>query len=205
MATPTIKAIQTEYAGCLFRSRLEARWAVFFDALGIEWQYEPQGFEFDCGRYLPDFYLPRIIGKSTGAWVEVKGSGATIDVPRMRDIAYRLPPTPAGQLDYPTEGIRLLLLGDIPERPTQHAALRTQDHKMGWRCDWQPFTFCIGDPHSFIVPIALGRPVSDTWELPEWWPNMYLPDGMLVDPRTESACRAARSARFEFGQCGAPQ
>lgn len=26
-------AIQTEYNGYLFRSRLEARWAVFFDAL----------------------------------------------------------------------------------------------------------------------------------------------------------------------------
>ena len=30
-----IKAIQTEYNGYLFRSRLEARWAVFFDACGV--------------------------------------------------------------------------------------------------------------------------------------------------------------------------
>jgi len=36
----TITAIPTEYAGCTFRSRLEARWAVFFDAMRIEWQYE---------------------------------------------------------------------------------------------------------------------------------------------------------------------
>lgn len=40
-----IKAIETCYAGCRFRSRLEARWAVFFDALGLEWEYEPEGFE----------------------------------------------------------------------------------------------------------------------------------------------------------------
>ena len=30
-----IKAIETEYNGYKFRSRLEARWAVFFDALGV--------------------------------------------------------------------------------------------------------------------------------------------------------------------------
>ena len=32
----TIAAIETEYCGYRFRSRLEARWAVFLDALGIE-------------------------------------------------------------------------------------------------------------------------------------------------------------------------
>lgn len=35
-----IKPIQTRYKGYHFRSRLEARWAVFFDALGIAWKYE---------------------------------------------------------------------------------------------------------------------------------------------------------------------
>jgi hypothetical protein len=28
-----VKAIDTRYAGCLFRSRLEARWAVFFERI----------------------------------------------------------------------------------------------------------------------------------------------------------------------------
>ena len=52
----------------LFRSRLEARWAVFFDALGIRWLYEPEAFELPSGaRYLPDFYLPDL-----KRWVEVK-------------------------------------------------------------------------------------------------------------------------------------
>lgn len=55
-----IKAIETYYNGYRFRSRLEARWAVFFDELEIEYQYEPEGFELSNGkRYLPDFYLPR--------------------------------------------------------------------------------------------------------------------------------------------------
>jgi hypothetical protein len=54
-----LKAIQTEYKGYLFRSRLEARWAVFFDACGISWEYEPEGLILSDGtNYLPDFYLP---------------------------------------------------------------------------------------------------------------------------------------------------
>ena len=64
----TIKAIETKYKGCRFRSRLEARYAVLFDALGMEWHYEPEGFELEhYGRYLPDFYLPQI-----DMWAEVK-------------------------------------------------------------------------------------------------------------------------------------
>lgn len=53
----TPKPIQTRYAGCHFRSRLEARYAVFFDRLGIQWEYEPEGYETPYGRYLPDFLL----------------------------------------------------------------------------------------------------------------------------------------------------
>lgn len=54
-----IKPIETEYNGYRFRSRLEARWAVYFDALGIKYEYEPEGFEVLPGIwYLPDFYFP---------------------------------------------------------------------------------------------------------------------------------------------------
>lgn len=54
-----IKAIETEYNGYRFRSRLEARWAVFFDSLDIDYEYEPEGFVLEDGsKYLPDFYLP---------------------------------------------------------------------------------------------------------------------------------------------------
>jgi len=41
-----LKAIDTKYKGYKFRSRLEARWAVYFDAIGLEWEYEKEGFEF---------------------------------------------------------------------------------------------------------------------------------------------------------------
>lgn len=65
-----IKSIQTQYNGYLFRSRLEARWAVFFDELGIKYEYETEGYDLgELGWYLPDFYLPE------EKWfVEVKGS-----------------------------------------------------------------------------------------------------------------------------------
>ena len=39
------KAIETIYNGFRFRSRLEARWAVFFDNLSVKYRYEPEGFD----------------------------------------------------------------------------------------------------------------------------------------------------------------
>lgn len=68
-----IKAIETVYRGYRFRSRLEARWAVFFDALGVRWEYEKEGFDFGNGvRYLPDFWLPDL-----RMWAEVKAERFT--------------------------------------------------------------------------------------------------------------------------------
>ena len=67
-----IKPIETEYNGYRFRSRLEARWAYFFDLLGIKYEYEPEGFLLGAGvRYLPDFYLPEM-----ETYVEVKPENA---------------------------------------------------------------------------------------------------------------------------------
>ncbi len=44
-----MKAIQTTYDGVLFRSRTEARWALFFNRLNIPWFYEYEGFELPSG------------------------------------------------------------------------------------------------------------------------------------------------------------
>jgi hypothetical protein len=55
---PALQAIQTFYDGQHYRSRLEARWAVFFNAMRIHYQYEPEGFNLHGTFYLPDFYLP---------------------------------------------------------------------------------------------------------------------------------------------------
>ena len=52
-----MKAIETAYRGYRFRSRLETRWAVFMDALGVDWRYEPEGYNLGPhGLYLPDFF-----------------------------------------------------------------------------------------------------------------------------------------------------
>ena len=67
-----ITPIETNYNGRNFRSRTEARWAVFFDSAGIAYEYEKEGYELDCGRYLPDFWLPE-----WNAFVEIKGDRPT--------------------------------------------------------------------------------------------------------------------------------
>lgn len=67
-----LTAIETIYNGYRFRSRTEARWAVFFDAAGIKYEYEKEGFDIDGRPYLPDFWLPEL-----DAWFEVKGSQPT--------------------------------------------------------------------------------------------------------------------------------
>lgn len=64
-----IKPIETVYGGYRFRSRLEARWAVFFETLNVPCEYEREGYDLgDAGWYLPDFWLPE-----HKYWIEVKG------------------------------------------------------------------------------------------------------------------------------------
>lgn len=48
-----IPAIPTIYNGTQFRSRLEAKWAAYFDTVCWEWEYEP----LDLAAYIPDFVL----------------------------------------------------------------------------------------------------------------------------------------------------
>jgi hypothetical protein len=69
-----IKAIETAYNGYRFRSRLEARWAVFLDTLGIPYEYEKEGFDLDGLAYLPDFWLP-----DSKQWLEIKPEEPAFD------------------------------------------------------------------------------------------------------------------------------
>jgi len=71
-----IKAIETLYKGYRFRSRIEAKWAVFFDALsGVKWEYEKEGYILEDGTcYLPDFWIPVLHDyDGEGCFVEIKG------------------------------------------------------------------------------------------------------------------------------------
>lgn len=82
-----MRALETTYRGWRFRSRLEARYAVFFDVLGVQWEYEKEGYDlsghFHEGQqlppgsyYLPDFWLKNVSFRDRaddGVWFEVKG------------------------------------------------------------------------------------------------------------------------------------
>jgi hypothetical protein len=68
----TIAPIPTRWNGVLYRSRTEARWAVFFDALGVEATYEPETFNLGGSWYLPDFFILQ-----WNLYVEVKPREAT--------------------------------------------------------------------------------------------------------------------------------
>lgn len=98
-----IKAIETYYKGYRFRSRLEARWAVFFDTAKIKWEYEPEGFNAKDGtKYLPDFYLPEY-----DAYVEVNPPGDGIAAELEKAISC---------IDNNPGAIRVLaILSNIPE------------------------------------------------------------------------------------------
>lgn len=96
-----IKPIETVYNGYRFRSRLEARWAVFFDAAKIKYEYEPEGFEIPDGtKYLPDFYLPDF-----DTYVEVKGDreGSWEEIDKAKSMIFWGSPIR-----------RILILGNIP-------------------------------------------------------------------------------------------
>lgn len=53
----TIRHKQAKVYDTITRSKLEARWAIFFRELNLNWKYEPERL-YGSGRiYLPDFYI----------------------------------------------------------------------------------------------------------------------------------------------------
>ncbi len=65
----TIEAIKTTYKSIEYKSRLEARTALFFHCLGLNFEYEPKYFEIEKDFwYVPDFYL-----RDLEMWIEIKG------------------------------------------------------------------------------------------------------------------------------------
>lgn len=185
------RAIETRYKGYRFRSRLEARWAVFFDALGLRWEYEPEGFELPSGRYLPDFYLPQY-----GLWVEVKATSATaVEIAKARELmeSKREPvfitcgmPDAAGTLFY-----GYTQLGgefNSNDMPAPFDVLQ-------W--GWNP------NPLGFWVYGS-----TPNVEQHDHNERLILVGGTdavrrVVTPVVERAIEAARSARFEHGESGA--
>lgn len=88
-----IKAIEADYNGFKFRSRLEARWAMTFDKLGIRWFYEHEGYQTSSGYYLPDFWLPDTYLRSNlikGILFEVKPEGHGYTHNQLQEVAASL-------------------------------------------------------------------------------------------------------------------
>jgi hypothetical protein len=207
-----IKAIETRYAGCRFRSRLEARWAVFFDALKIGWEYEPEGFELPSGRYLPDFRLP-----DAGAWVEIKGQK-----PTKRELRLLIE---LGHAVSETGDKVRMIPGDVPRKVTGMKirqelvigipVLTAMPQYAIVPPSTDP-THTLGPSRDLVADIERchGIPV-DHWDAVQ---SLWLPGGeppSLTGPtldaanaeaqRINDALMAARSARFEHGESGTPR
>ena len=94
-----MKSIPTKYRGITYRSRLEARWAVFFELLGWGVTYEP----FDGNGYIPDFVIH---SEKLAVLVEVKPASTKAELLSNQD-----------KVLLGTQGIwsgRVLLLGLSP-------------------------------------------------------------------------------------------
>jgi hypothetical protein len=191
----TIKAIETRYAGCRFRSRLEARWAVFFDHLHIAWKYEPEGFVCGPVRYLPDFTLPgHIISPYASECVtEVKAVLDETSANKMMQFVKHANKS-------------LLVLSDIPDHmmlgPHFHW-LRPHKPIDGWvELDQISLFYIEGELQATPFGRAWIMDANDTPALLQCWqpPIKAVCDQQeLVNGYT-----AARAARFEHGESGAP-
>lgn len=105
-------AIPTMYSGVQYRSRLEAKWATFFDLVGWRYEYEPCDFK----GWIPDF----VLFGARRVYVEVK---PTYDFPQ--DIAEEM--ITSGCQD------ALLILGATNPMPTQFNGIH-----LGWLVNYEP-------------------------------------------------------------------
>jgi len=198
-----IKAIETIYNGYRFRSRLEARWAVFFDTLNLPWEYEPEGFEFDGGlRYLPDFrveYPGRDKSEIHKEWFEVKG-----DLKELTD--YELAKI------YEFTKYHYITILDGTPRPTMFTQYGPHDHEEGLfekKTDLRlPFNITNIKKDLFFQATNENRYGYALWNGKGrmWWDDheTYFFPGNFGDDSSiiEYACDKARQARFEHGEKG---
>lgn len=185
-----IRAIETMYRGYRFRSRLEARWAVFFDALPVQWEYEKEGYVISSGAsYLPDFWLPQ-----QGVWVEIKGNEPTKDEREKCSLLSRGTNAPvllfSGQLALPNRN-------DYPPAPDAEVFFPDGSGDLSYlwcECDECGSLGVQFDGRSDRLPCKQICAKSDHGD-----------KGYNFDsPRIVQAFATAMSARFEHGESGAP-
>ena len=191
-----LKAIQTLYKGYLFRSRLEARWAVFFDACGVEYEYEPEGYDLGNGlKYLPDFLLHGVDGRDSGdLYVEVKGNMDDYDAIRIKrfvELGLENPNV------YENSKTATLVVGKIPdgdriEDITQYISIKAYEDHGRWPNEFN-FETIDGDYFAAHPGVNLAGKFELFGD-----DSSYLAD--MDSVRTERAYRLARCARFEHGE-----
>ena len=164
-------SLETVYAGKLFRSRLEARWAVFMDAAGIEWIYEATWLETPFGNWLPDFQL------TDGRWVEVKGRLSPNEHLRLLLLAQAVGGCEVGQ--------DTVVLGHLPD-DDWHWPVQLHTCKADlWAVPWVLSPGC---------PLAAASPRVPAERITA---EVLLSGLMSGQPRwAEEPLAAARSARF---------
>lgn len=187
---PDVKPIETVYNGYRFRSRLEARWAVFFDAANIQYEYEPQGFKLSDGTcYLPDFFLPDF-----KAYVEIKPMG-------IKPVDLEIAKRKCESLFYGVDDVIVLLcLGDPSDDHVEVFCSYTTDSGGGesW---WDAHFYRTGIPAIGLIDCR-----NDREYFTSGWGDVagvsllthYTSHNSLLHAKTK-----ARQARFEHGQYGA--
>lgn len=185
-----IKSIDTIYKDFKFRSRLEARWAVFFDELGIVWEYEKEGYDIEGIRYLPDFWLPDL-----DCWIEIKG-----DTPGYFEKKKAIKLCLASRKDvhifigepYDAETYASLTFGEH-WLPTERIAEMLADPKE-YAVDWFSLEGFVADAAPIYFWIEDGKVVLKQRQLSkEEWRSL-----VTVPQKLHEAYAAARQARFEF-------
>ena len=204
-----IKAIETNYKGHRFRSRLEARWAVFFDKLGWKYRYEHQGYIIgysdDTLRWLPDFEVTTPSGQHF--YVEVKGDPDFFDTNNMWLDKLDFGGGPPGFADCAYTQILgsdvkpIVLLGDLPD--VLHGCVRLSVCVIAHRKGVGAF-FLDLNSHGLD---AQGFDRSD-WQqvdagvgLKDFQARTY-PLGSTHGTDITDALLAAKGARFEHGESG---
>ena len=182
-----MKVIETVYRDYRFRSRLEARWAVFFDSVGIPYEYEPEGFEMSDGtKYLPDFYLP-----DSDDYFEVKGYMTEYDMHKIRkfmDESHK--PVTIGYSDFSFEACSY-----YPEPDGDVYSLEEKIDSNLIKCNACGKHYFIGECGGWHCRCCNAYD-GDKYHTPVWNGSNYW---AKPEPHIREALEKARQARFEHG------